>query len=213
MTKPNDPWTTETGSRIKAWFVMRLDLPMSQGKFGVQVGHGTDFIHMIGDKNPYYSAWIDPNLGNRRKIALRANSLAEIEKLKAECEASGMLTQIIADAGLTEFGQPTITGLVILPHDDALIPKLLKRTQSWRPTDSNIPSDSILPVEVDYLVEEEDTDGAGNPMGWAGWGSFDTKEKATAYVTSLKPTEGRVRVTKTVTETLYIRTAKPASEL
>jgi PTH2 family peptidyl-tRNA hydrolase len=137
--KPNDPWKTESGSRIKAWFVMRLDLPMSQGKFGIQIGHGTDFIHMIGDKNPHYADWINPEIGNRRKIALRANSLAEIEKVQAECEAAGMITMLIKDAGLTEFGQATITGLVVLPHDDALIPKVLKRTQSWKPTDGNAP--------------------------------------------------------------------------
>jgi len=133
--KPNDPWTTETGSRIKAWFVMRLDIPMSQGKFGIQIGHGTDFIHMTGADNPYYATWLDPHGGNRRKIALRAKSLDDIEKVKADCEKAGMIVRIIKDAGLTEFGQPTITGLVVCPHDDSLAPSVLKRAQAWRPTD------------------------------------------------------------------------------
>jgi PTH2 family peptidyl-tRNA hydrolase len=135
-----DPWKTESGSKIKAWFVMRTDIAMSQGKFGVQVGHGTDFIHMTGAINSYYQTWLSPTGGNRRKIVLRASSEAELAKIKAECDMAGMITEIIADAGLTEFGQPTITGLVICPHDDALIPKVLKRCQAWRATDGIIVS-------------------------------------------------------------------------
>lgn len=137
--KPNDPWTTETGSRIKAWFVMRLDVPMSQGKFGVQIGHGTDMIHMHASQNPYYPLWINENIGNRRKIVLRAKGLDELEAIRAACEDIGMIVCPIADAGLTEFDGPTVTGIAILPHDDSLIPKVLKRTQSWRKTDGNPP--------------------------------------------------------------------------
>jgi len=135
--KINDPWTTATGSRIKAWFVMRLDIPMSQGKFGVQIGHGTDYIHLLGRENPYYEVWLSPNGGNRRKIVLRAASLEDIEKVQAACDEFGMKTVLIRDAGLTEFGGPTTTGMVILPHDDSLIPTVLKRAQAWRPTDGN----------------------------------------------------------------------------
>lgn len=129
--RPNDPWVTESGSRVKAWFVMRTDIEMSPGKLAVQVGHGTDFIHMLRDRNPFYKVWIDANGGNRRKIVLRGD-LAHIEKLKIACTEAGMIVHEIGDAGLTEFGQPTITGMVICPHDDANAPKLLKRTQSWK---------------------------------------------------------------------------------
>jgi PTH2 family peptidyl-tRNA hydrolase len=133
----SDPWKTETGSKIKAWYVMRLDLPMSQGKFGVEIGHGTDMIHMSGPKNPYYQPWLNPQIGNRRKVVLRAKSLEDIEKVQAACEEAGMITFLIKDAGLTEFDGPTTSGLVICPHDDANIPSVLKRTQSWKPTDAN----------------------------------------------------------------------------
>ncbi len=140
MTDKTDPWTTESGSRLKAWFVMRLDLPMSQGKFAVQVGHGVDMIHMTGAKNPFYETWLSATGGNRRKVVLRAKSLDDIVKLQAECDAFGMITTLIRDAGLTEFGGPTVTGMVICPHDDANIPASLKRTQAWRPTDGNPPA-------------------------------------------------------------------------
>ncbi len=118
----------------RAWFIMRLDLPMTQGKFGVQIGHGTDFIHMIGYKNPFYENWIDPACGNRRKIVLKAKTLSDIEKLKVICDGHGMITKMIEDRGLTEFDGPTITGMVILPHNND-IPTALKRTQVWKSTD------------------------------------------------------------------------------
>ncbi len=124
-------------SLVKSWFLMRLDLPMSQGKFGVQIGHGTDMIHLTSANNPYYSRWVDPAEGNRRKIVLRAKNVADLEKIKADCEAVGMTAIFIVDAGYTEFNGPTISGLVVCPHDDALIPSSLKRAQSWRPTDAN----------------------------------------------------------------------------
>ena len=43
-----------------------------------------------------------------------------------------MFCEYIDDAGLTEFGGPTTTGLVILPHDDAYIPNILKRSRTWK---------------------------------------------------------------------------------
>ena len=120
---------------IKAWFVMRLDLPMTQGKFGVQIGHGTDMIHINAANNKYYNDWINPEIGNRRKSVLRVNNEAEMEKIKIACQETGMIVDYIGDAGLTEFGVPTITGIVIHPHDGTLIPKELIRAQAWRATD------------------------------------------------------------------------------
>lgn len=130
--KPADPWKTESGSRVKAWYVMRTDIEMSPGKLSVQVGHGTDFIHMTSALNPYYEFWMKEDGGNRRKVVLRGD-LAHIEKLEKVCTEAGMICRWIGDAGLTEFGGPTVTGLVICPHDDANEPKLLKRTQSYKP--------------------------------------------------------------------------------
>ena len=120
---------------IKAWYLMRLDLSMTQGKFGVQIGHGTDMIHIKAQHNKYYSLWIDPLVGNRRKSVLRSANEETLEVVKKACEESGMMVDYIADAGLTEFGKPTVTGIVVHPHDGALIPKELKRAQVWRSTD------------------------------------------------------------------------------
>lgn len=130
--KPHDPWVTETGSRVKAWFLMLADVPMTEAKFGVQIGHGTDFIHIRQAENPFYATWIDAGGGNRRKIILRVKNLADLEKVERACNDAGMITNQIWDAGLTEFGRETLTGLVVHPHDDAKAPKPLTRAQTWK---------------------------------------------------------------------------------
>lgn len=129
--KTGDQWV-QNGARLKAWFVMRRDL-MTSGKLAVQIGHGTDYIHMWGGANPHYADWLNASVGNRRKIVLGAKSEDELNKLAQDCVAKGMFCTLIVDAGLTEFGGvATITGLVVHPHPDTDIPKSLKRAQAWK---------------------------------------------------------------------------------
>lgn len=129
--KPNDQWV-QNGTRIKAWFVMLRDV-MSSGKMSVQVGHGTDYIHLHGTENPHYADWMNADVGNRRKIVLGVKTRAELDKIAKDCEAAGMTCSLIVDAGLTEFnGTPTVTGLVIYPHPDNAVPSSLKRAQAWK---------------------------------------------------------------------------------
>lgn len=130
-TKPDDLWVSEDGVRVKAWFAMRRDIEMSKGKFGVQIGHGTDLIHMLGDENPFYAEWLAPTGGNRRKIILQASE-EDIRKLTRLCVESAMIVDPIWDAGLTEFGEATQTGVVIHPHRDDNIPKVLRRARAWQ---------------------------------------------------------------------------------
>lgn len=129
--KNGDQWV-QNGTRIKAWFVMRRDL-MTSGKMAVQVGHGTDYNHMWGVDNPHYKDWMDPAIGNRRKIVLGVKTEDDLSKLARDCVAKGMLCTLIVDAGLTEFGGlATVTGLVVHPHPDSDIPQSLKRAQAWK---------------------------------------------------------------------------------
>ena len=128
--KVSDIWRTESGSKIQAWFLMLTTVEMTDAKFGVQIGHGTDFIHMRGAENPFHQDWL--TTANRRKVILRIKSESDLEKIENACKAYNMLTSRIYDAGLTEFGKETLTGLVVLPHDDSNIPKPLQRTQAWK---------------------------------------------------------------------------------
>lgn len=129
--KANDQWVQD-GTRIKAWFVMLRDI-MSSGKLAVQIGHGTDYIHMSAAENPHYANWMRADVGNRRKIVLGAKTKADLDKIAAECADAGMLCSLIVDAGLTEFnGVATVTGLVVHPHPDNAVPSSLKRAQAWK---------------------------------------------------------------------------------
>lgn len=111
---------------------MRRSL-MTSGKLAVQIGHGTDYIHLWGADNPHYADWMKADVGNRRKIVLGAKTEADLYKIAKDCEASGMLCSLIVDAGLTEFGGvQTVTGLVVHPHPDNAIPSSLKRSQAWK---------------------------------------------------------------------------------
>ena len=54
----------------KAYFVMRKDLNMSPGTLAVQVGHGTDYIHLKQSKA--YGYWLAQGL--RKKIVTEVGS-------------------------------------------------------------------------------------------------------------------------------------------
>jgi peptidyl-tRNA hydrolase len=117
---------------VKAIYVIRTDLPMSRAKLGVQIGHGTDFIHMRSSEIPHYRDWIDPQKGNRRKIVCRISSLDELKKLEAKLTEDDIPFAPIVDAGYTEFNGETQSGTVIFPLAEDFSPKYLKRLQTLK---------------------------------------------------------------------------------
>lgn len=56
--------------------------------------------------------------GNFRKIVLAVPTRAEMLEIYQKAEDKGMITQLITDIGLTEFGKPTDTCISIGPHFD-----------------------------------------------------------------------------------------------
>lgn len=66
-------------------------------------------------------------------------------------------------------------------------------------------SEPPISTEVLWVVQEADTDGAGNEIGWCGWSSHDTFEEAEKALWSMRQTEGRLRVARETTETFLIR--------
>jgi len=63
----------------------------------------------------------------------------------------------------------------------------------------------VLPVEVLWVIQEADTDGEGNEIGWCGWSTHDSFEEAEAAMLLMPKTEGRLRVAKETTDTFLIR--------
>src|SRR5271163_3792990 len=105
---------------MKQVIVLRTDLHMTTGKLTVQACHASAAA-VLRAKTKDVEQW---NGEGQTKIALAANSLAELESLKSRCEALGILHVLISDAGRTELAPGTITALAIGPADVALIDKV-----------------------------------------------------------------------------------------
>lgn len=113
---------------IKAYYVIRKDIKMSKAKLGVQIGHGTDFIHLMINGN--YRKWIEEN---RRKIVCGISTIEDLQKLIDNLKNDKIGYHEIIDLGFTEFNNvPTLTGIVIYPIDDETMPKYLKRLQTLK---------------------------------------------------------------------------------
>ncbi len=111
---------------IKAYYLIRQDINMSTAKLAVQIGHGTDFIHLVGSCNNvlYYEKWLS---NNRKKILLKIDTLEKLFNIEHLLKESNIEYALIYDNGLTEFGEKTLTGLVIYPTSPEQIPKQVKR--------------------------------------------------------------------------------------
>jgi peptidyl-tRNA hydrolase, PTH2 family len=58
-------------------------------------------------------------LGRFKKICVSVNSEAELLRLHQQAKAAGLITALIQDAGLTEFGGvPTYTALAVGPDTE-----------------------------------------------------------------------------------------------
>ena len=121
---------------IKAVFIIRRDLEMSSTKLGIQIGHGTDFIHLASSHdlslkdwhrqhNPYYGKWLTEF--DRRKIVVAAKTEKKLTNIAKMLDETDILYDLIYDKGYTEFGKETLTGLVIHPIDETHLPKAVQK--------------------------------------------------------------------------------------
>lgn len=107
----------------KQTIVLRKDLNMRKGKMVaqgahaslraiLQLGHrdGGTFVIPLDER---LEPWL---LGRFKKICVSVNSEAELLTLHERSQAAGLITALIQDAGLTEFGGvPTYTALAVGP--------------------------------------------------------------------------------------------------
>jgi PTH2 family peptidyl-tRNA hydrolase len=113
----------------KQVIVIRKDLNMRKGKMVAQGAHasmaailnlarreGSDLVIPL-------DARIEPWLTGRfTKICVSVNSEAELLAIHAKAAASGLVTALILDAGLTEFGGvPTHTAVAVGPDAAATV--------------------------------------------------------------------------------------------
>jgi PTH2 family peptidyl-tRNA hydrolase len=107
----------------KQTIVLRKDLNMRKGKMIAQGAHasmrailqlgrhdGADFVIPLDDR---LAPWL---LGRFKKIVVSVNSETELLALHEKAKSLGLITSLIQDAGLTEFGGvPTYTAVAVGP--------------------------------------------------------------------------------------------------
>jgi len=107
----------------KQTIVLRKDLNMRKGKMIAQGAHasmrailklgrqeGENFVIPLDER---LAPWL---LGRFKKICVSVNSEAELLALHEKAQSLGLITALIQDAGLTEFGGvPTYTAVAVGP--------------------------------------------------------------------------------------------------
>jgi peptidyl-tRNA hydrolase, PTH2 family len=104
---------------MKQVIVMRDDLNMRKGKMIAQGAHAAMMFMIHTDPTPEVEAivnsWIE---GGMTKVCVRCSSELELDEIFVKSKDAGLLTEIIVDAGRTEFGGvPTKTCLAIGPGE------------------------------------------------------------------------------------------------
>ena len=98
----------------KQVLVFRTDLQMSKGKIAAQAGHAAvsaaqdAFVH----HKKWWETWI---YEGQRKIAVKVADAKELGELEEAAEDLGLPHALIADRGLTQLPEGTITCLGIGP--------------------------------------------------------------------------------------------------
>ncbi len=100
--------------QYKLVVAVRTDLKLSPGKMAVQVAHAAVgcAVECREGNRKIFDAWLKEG---QRKIVVRVKSVSELHLLREAARARGLMTSLVADAGLTEVPPGTVTCLGIGP--------------------------------------------------------------------------------------------------
>lgn len=103
--------------------VVRHELGLSPGKVAVQVAHAAVMLAIDPkvQRRREFRLWLEQG---QKKVALRVETLGELEALAKKAQGLGLPAVIVQDAGLTEVPPGTKTVLGIGPGSVALIDKV-----------------------------------------------------------------------------------------
>ncbi|MCL4317475.1 MAG: peptidyl-tRNA hydrolase Pth2 [Candidatus Thermoplasmatota archaeon] len=103
--------------QYKLVVAVRTDLKLSAGKTAVQVAHAavSCAVQCLQKEKKKFSSWMDEG---QRKIVVRVKNLEELHSLREEARRNGLITSLIADAGLTEIPAGTVTCVGIGPAEN-----------------------------------------------------------------------------------------------
>jgi len=96
---------------------------MGKGKIAVQVAHASvTAAEETRKRRPeWWKAWINEG---QRKIVVKVNSESELDDLREDSEALGLVAMIIHDSGLTQVEPGTATCVGIGPAPAELVDKI-----------------------------------------------------------------------------------------
>ena len=112
-------------STYKMSILLREDLGMSLGKMIVQACHAAVKAN-DESKRRNHKAWKNWKDGGGKKVALRCESLEELELLEKKAHDLELITCKIQDAGYTEVPPGSITCLAIGPDREEQIDQVTK---------------------------------------------------------------------------------------
>ena len=103
-----------SGDGVKMVLVLRHEIGLSAGKAAVQVAHAAVMLALDEKvrRRREFRIWLEQG---QKKVALRVETLAELEALQRKAEGRGIPTEMVQDAGLTEVPPGTKTVLGIGP--------------------------------------------------------------------------------------------------
>lgn len=106
--------SAESRFEYKLVVAVRTDLKLSPGKLAVQVAHaavGCSVIAREKDRKTF-EAWLSEG---QKKVVVKVRTAEDLFLLKDSARRRGLVSSLIADAGLTEIPPGTVTCLGIGP--------------------------------------------------------------------------------------------------
>ena len=114
--------------KYKQAIVVRSDLDMTMGKFGVQCAHASEESVAITDPS-VVDKWREEGF---RKIVLQVDDELEFIGMITKCYKSGVSCFLVEDFGLTELEPNTVTCLGVGPDVNEKIDKITGRLKLWK---------------------------------------------------------------------------------
>lgn len=99
-------------AEMKQIIVMRKDLKCRRGKEIAQGAHASMKATLENLEDPRVVEWLD---GKFTKICVTVQSEEELFEVYEAAKSAGLISALILDAGLTEFGEPTHTCIAVGP--------------------------------------------------------------------------------------------------
>ncbi|EZA50364.1 Peptidyl-tRNA hydrolase 2, mitochondrial [Ooceraea biroi] len=124
-TDSNDAVYTDEYDNYKLVLLIRTDLKMGKGKVAAQCSHAAVAAYKSATKYPkILRAWVE---SGQPKITLKVDSENELLTLAAKAKSTGLLSNVIRDAGHTQIPAGSVTVCAVGPGPAKFVDKVTGR--------------------------------------------------------------------------------------